>query len=255
MDPWERDWDWDRGRHTNPPPLPLSFDRVNEGRFARSNSFLFKLPFEVLGQILQHVEPTSLPSLAPVNRDCRQLARSRQFARIPIHFRSKPSGSCVDLMKLLRAEDREREANHGATLSPSLGVCIRCICVLDDGRWLDHYQLGFDIIREWEALHFGTVSPILGTEGKDRRRLEAGRFFNRTYLPLLQSIVSSRRQIPHLNTLELHCAWPLEHFPQSFFNGLIQSSIQHLKLTGVCNDEHFAIGLPGTLWPLRTLQH
>ncbi|KAL2012916.1 hypothetical protein VTN00DRAFT_441 [Thermoascus crustaceus] len=61
-------------------PLPLSFDKVNEGRPPSSRSLLFQLPMELLREILQRVPADSLASLALVNRDCRQLARSRQFA-------------------------------------------------------------------------------------------------------------------------------------------------------------------------------
>ena len=61
------------------PVEPLSFDRVNEGRAPRTNALLFHLPFEILNVILQFVTSESLSSLALVNWDCRQWARSRQF--------------------------------------------------------------------------------------------------------------------------------------------------------------------------------
>lgn len=95
---------------------------LNEGRFPSSNSPLFKLPYEVLGQALQDVEPSSLPSLALVNRDCGQLARSHQFANIQLDF----SESSLDLIELLLVEDKERVVN-GAAFSPSLGVQVRRI--------------------------------------------------------------------------------------------------------------------------------
>lgn len=147
----------------NDPPLPLSFDRVNEGRFPQSNSLLFKLPFEVLGQILQHVEPASLPSLALVNRDCRQLARSRQFVSIKLNC----SETCLDVVELLRAEGRERDA-HGTTLSPSLGVCTRCIKVTGGPQCSDSDCYEFNMDN-------GSVME-LDREERDRRMLEAGVF-------------------------------------------------------------------------------
>lgn len=68
------------------PPLPLSLDRVNEGRSSQSNNLLFKLPLEILGEILQNVDSASLADLALVNHDCRQWARSRQFASIKLDY-------------------------------------------------------------------------------------------------------------------------------------------------------------------------
>jgi hypothetical protein len=64
------------------PPLPLWVDRVMENRPLKSTAPLLRLPYEVLGNILSNVDPDSLGDLALVNRDCRQLARSRQFSSI-----------------------------------------------------------------------------------------------------------------------------------------------------------------------------
>ena len=79
------------------PPLPLAFDRVNEGRAPSSGSPLFKLPFEILDVIFQNIDSSTLPNLALVNRDCRQLARSRQFASVCLNY----SNSTRDLIDLL----------------------------------------------------------------------------------------------------------------------------------------------------------
>lgn len=225
----------DYGREIDVPPLPLSFDRVNEGRFPRSNSLLFTLPFEVLGLILQLVEPDSLPALALVNQDCRQWARSRQFASIELN----PSDSCMELIARLSAEDRKREAN-GTDLSPSLGVCIRRIKITGGGNWRDRFQIDFEDESFME----------LDVEEKARRLLKAGEFFNGTYFPVVQYILSTRRLLPHLERLDLQGQGS---FSQLFFNNLTQSSIQHLKLTALSFEEDFTIGLPDTPWPLRTL--
>lgn len=222
----------DYGKEIVVPPLPLSFDRVNEGRFPRSNSLLFTLPLEVLGIILQLVESDSLPALALVNQDCRQLARSRQFASIELN----PSDSCLELIARLGAEDRKRKEN-GTDLSPSIGVCIRKIKVTDSTNWRGRFQIDESLME-------------LDVEERDRRTIAAGKFYNGTYLPVVEYILSSRRLLPHLEELDLQCHGS---FSQPFFNNLIQSSIQHLKLTHLSFDEDFSIGLPDTLWPLRTL--
>ncbi|MCJ1426647.1 hypothetical protein MMC29_004550 [Sticta canariensis] len=53
------------------PPIPLFFDRVNEGRPPNSNSFLFQLPFEVLGVITRYLSESSLASLSLHLKLCR----------------------------------------------------------------------------------------------------------------------------------------------------------------------------------------
>ena len=220
------------------PPQPLFFDRVNEGRPVQSNSLLFQLPFEILGQILQHVEPASLPSLALVNRDCRQLARSRQFSSIKLYDGKQAD---LDLIELLRAEDRERDAN-GTTLSPSLGVCIRRIKVIE-GSALFHRQIN---PNDGSFLR-------LDSEGKQRKLQKACDFYHEVFFPRVQDILSNRRVLPHLDELVCKCR---NAVPQSFFNSLIQSSLQHLKLYDVPIGADFTINLPDTLaksWPLRTL--
>ncbi|KAL8815522.1 MAG: hypothetical protein Q9191_008457, partial [Dirinaria sp. TL-2023a] len=82
------------------PPLPLSFDRVNDGQPPRSSAPLFKLPVEILSAILQHFEPESVASLALVNRDCLQLARSRRFASVELNY----SFSSRKLLKKIAVE-------------------------------------------------------------------------------------------------------------------------------------------------------
>ncbi|KAF8855125.1 hypothetical protein BDZ45DRAFT_805226 [Acephala macrosclerotiorum] len=57
------------------PSLPLSFDRIIEGRRSYSDAPLFQFPFEILAEIIRHIDSTSLGNPALVNRDCRQLAR------------------------------------------------------------------------------------------------------------------------------------------------------------------------------------
>lgn len=67
------------------PPLPLSFDRLSEGR-TRSAASLFRLPGEILDAILPHVASDSLTSLALVNSDCLIWARSRQFVSVQLEY-------------------------------------------------------------------------------------------------------------------------------------------------------------------------
>lgn len=116
------------------PPLPLSFDRVLEGRSPQSTAPLLKLPFEILGVILHHVEPASLASLALISRDFRQLARSRQFASIQLDY----SDASFALITALAVEGQQGAKNEGFTESPSLGACIRRITVATHPGWVSH---------------------------------------------------------------------------------------------------------------------
>ena len=49
-------------------PLPLSVDRLFEGRKPASSSSLFRLPFELIARITQEIHRDALSSFALVNR-------------------------------------------------------------------------------------------------------------------------------------------------------------------------------------------
>jgi hypothetical protein len=110
--------------HDVVPPAPLAFDRVNEGRAPKSNAPLLNLPFELLSHISGYVPRDSLAAFALVNTDCRQLARSRQFASVLLDY----SDASLGLVKKLLEEGLERrESDNNLTRAPSLGACIRRI--------------------------------------------------------------------------------------------------------------------------------
>lgn len=222
------------------PPLPLSFDRVLEGRSPHSTAPLLNLPFEILGVILHHVETASLASLALVSRDCRQLARSRQFASIQLDY----SDSSFALITALAAERNERSENKGFTVSPSLGACIRRITVATHPGWVSHrHKIALD--EDFAALE----------EAVQTARLEkaSGMFFD-VYIPAIGGLLSSLRTMPHLELLDWEDKVVLS---RSFFTELASSSIKHLKLFQVQVDGEFGIELPSALgrrkWPLQTL--
>lgn len=222
------------------PPLPLSFDRVNDGRPPASTAPLFKIPLEILNLINLHVPSTSLASFALVNRDCRQLARSRQFASVRFDY----SDASLDLLKLLETEVRERAAHNGATRNPSLGVCIRRITVATDPGWVSH-RLQIDL-----GQHFAN----LNVDVRDQRIAAAGEAFFGAYLPWIQSLLRSRIGLPHLELLDWEDKIVLS---KSFFDDLASSSIQHLKLFRASIDEEFELAPINSLTPqgllLRTL--
>lgn len=214
------------------PPHPLLFDRVNEGRPASSSGPLFKIPMEVLNLICCHVPSSSLAALALVSRDCRQLARSRQFASVQLDY----SDSSLDLLDLLWKELQERVANKGATQNPSLGVCIRRITVATNPAWVTHrHNIG--LAPEFE------INSDVGR----KRIATAGKVFFGTYLPRIQFLLrASRIGVPQLELLDWEDKICLS---SSFFNDLSSASLQHLKLFRVSIAEEFVLEPVDTLLP------
>lgn len=221
------------------PPLPLSFDRINEGKPSSSAARIFQLPSEILGLILRHVPSDALPNLALVNRDCRQLARSRQFASVHLDY----SQNALCLISQLAQEhlDQERAAATGQPRFPSIGACIRRITVATHPEWVS-YRHGIGLDDEFMELH----------ESERRKRMEdAANIFFDNYIPSLQDVLADQRILPHLELLDWEDKLVL---PRSFFNSIAKSTVQHLKLFRVGIEEAFVVGeTKPQQWPLRTL--
>lgn len=222
------------------PPRPLSFDRVNEGKAPVSEALFFTLPFEIVGQIVEILPRSSLASLALVCRDCRQLARSRQFASIKLDY----SNHSVALVEKLMAEATIRLGSYGSSnnISQSLGVCIRRITVATDPDWLG-VRHNIALERDYQALSVRT---------RIKRLANASKHVFDDYLPKIRILLSSNIVLPHLESLDWRDKITL---PQSFFQRLPWTSIQHLRLSSVKLSEVFEVNLPKAYkcWPLRTL--
>lgn len=189
------------------PPLPLSFDRVNEGRHPVSLAPLFQLPLEVLSIIIHHVEPASLAALARVSRDCRQLARSRQFASIQLDY----SDSSLDLLEKLMSESVERLENGGYTLYPSLGACIRRIRVGTHPGWVARRH-GVSLDDRFMDLEQNERNSCL---------TKADHFFFENNLTWIRIVLSYRTTLPHLELIDWEDKITLS---KDMFDGL---SIRH----------------------------
>jgi hypothetical protein len=220
-----------------------------ENRAPVSESALFKLPVEILGHILGFVDPSSLSSLALVNRDCRQLARSRQFAAVHLDY----SPSSVALIHFLVSETNERMVNSGATSLPSLGACIRRMTVATSQAIL---RQRFDIP---ELDHTGNDDSF-DEAYIEHAKVEAPKWqvaytaVEEVYLPMVKIILCHGPTLPHLEYLDWEDGVRLS---PSFYDALACSSIQHLKLYRPVVDHDFEIRLPQShvsrSWPLRTL--
>lgn len=216
------------------PLVPLSFDRINEGRPPSSNAFLFELPLEILSQILLYVPSDSLTSLALVNRDCRQLARSRQFASISLNY----STTSMRLLDLLLHEGGQRRANNGRTILPSIGACVRQLRVATEPDWVVR---GHDLEPD-----------DLSEDERDSKWNSAHSAFFGAYLPTIQNVVSC--SLPNLTTL----IWEDNvEVDKSFFNDIMKPHIQHVKLRHIKVAEQYQVSLPpmltGREWPLQSL--
>ncbi len=184
--------------------LPLYFDRINEGQFFCSNFPLSRLPIEITWLIIQLVSKDSLGSLALVNRDCRQLARSRQFASVVFDYGDSAFGILDTLLK----ERKERAKNQGRTKRGSLEASIREITVTKNSTWMQRNQ-------------------------------ESQASFD-AYLANLIIALSSITVLPHLKSL----TWKDQEILQKeFFDAIFSLNLRHLHLYRGKIDQEFPIDL------------
>ena len=92
---------------------PLSFDRINEGQPFSSDFLLSRLPIELTWHIVKQVAKEDLRNLALVNRDCRQLARSRQFATVELDDSDRAISTLDTLVKEYEERLKKKRQNHG----------------------------------------------------------------------------------------------------------------------------------------------
>lgn len=208
-----------------------------EGRpIAAHDSLLFRYPTEILSNIVGYLgaDPRDLASLALVNSDCRQLARSWQFRNITLD--GSPRARAI--LDVLVSEAYRRAV--GVTPSPSLGACVRHINT--SSQWLSDK---IDALRPRDLDH--------ATDSDDEEtKLEQWR---QAYHPLCleyerhelegKLVISS---LPHLHSLALGANVEWEQFALS---ALARSSVRHLKM----RDVTIAGGIPflDEQWPLETL--
>ncbi|KAL9066235.1 MAG: hypothetical protein Q9161_007692 [Pseudevernia consocians] len=222
------------------PPLPLFFDRVSEGRKPVSETKLLGIPLEVLALVVQKIPEESLASLALVNSDCRQLARSRQFASLHFDY----SDNTLAIINKLQEEGIERSNHDGVTGKPALGPCIRRLTVATHPGWVT-YRHDVELSETFNALP---------KKEKSKRLTTAYNAFFGSYLTSIQDLLSNRTVLPHLELLDWEDMITLQ---PSFFDAIAHSTIQHFKIYRVNVAESFTINLPqfqpSRSWPLRSL--
>ncbi|KAF5482908.1 hypothetical protein CGCF413_v015508 [Colletotrichum fructicola] len=201
--------------------LPLLFTKVMEARPAASQSLLFRLPPEILGDIMDLIadEKPSLASLALVNSDCRQLARSCQFAVVTFDY----SPASRQLAQLLSTE----AASRGPQSRGRIGPCIRHVKVASDPGWLSgfHKELHDSI---WGADRGEITDAVREHIGSLQKKAELEYVANHQ-MPILFGIGA----MPNLEAI----SW-LDGLCQSpyLFTTLAGSSVQHIKFHGTVSE-------------------
>ena len=222
------------------PPLPLLFDRISEGRKPVSTTRLLNVPMEVLALVVQKVPETSLASLALVNSDCRQLARSRQFASLHFDY----SDRTLAIIDKLKEEATDRSNLGGLTGKSALGPCIRRLTVATHPGWIK-YRHNVELSEDFNALP--------RRESSSRLIAAYHALFDRYYTSI-QDLLSNRSVLPHIELLDWEDTITLQPF---FFDAIAQSTIQHLKIYRIRVDKLFTIDMPtyqpSRSWPLRSL--
>ncbi|KAI1314121.1 hypothetical protein F5Y03DRAFT_389602 [Xylaria venustula] len=114
---------------------PLSLSRAMEGHpISSAASPLFSIPTEILEMIATYVarDKSHLASLALVNSGCRQLARTFQFKTVVLNYDS----TALSILGLLQKEARHWYLSSNRITAPSMGTCIRELCVNTSNYWL-----------------------------------------------------------------------------------------------------------------------
>jgi hypothetical protein len=203
-------------------PIPLAFDRINEGQPFTSNFLLSRLPIELVWYIIRLVPQGDLSSLALVNRDCRQLARSRQFASVKLDY----SDAAIGILDVLVKEHNERSKNSGKTELPSIGACIRNITVATNPGWIT-YRHKVELSNEFVELEKSVRDALLD---------EACKGFFEEYVPKIHLVLSTTWNLPRLKSL---CWADRAPVNKNFFEAIISSNLQHLVLRNVPVDTKF----------------
>jgi hypothetical protein len=223
------------------PPTPLPFDKVMKGHPRTSKALLFTCPDEIISEILSRVDDSSLASLAQVDRDCRQLARSRQFSNIVLDY----SDNVFQLLYTLLAEAVQRCQNKARLATqPSIGACVRRITVSSNAKWFAHHHE----IDDSPNFH------SLDKEVKMMRYRDASARYYDSYLHAIETLLEFRFALPHLELLDWRDSALLS--PKNFnFNCFHKSKVQHLKLCEILLSKDDELEPPDSSnpWPIRSL--
>ncbi|EDN93200.1 predicted protein [Sclerotinia sclerotiorum 1980 UF-70] len=168
--------------------------------------------------VLDSLESKDLASFALLNRECRQLARSRQFCAVSIDISPRSWG----IVKILCHERLEREkSNNGVVSFPTLGACIRGISV--------------KIQDNFTGMPIKDPSLEHRLDCPQTYRVPLGDYNERAIYDIpfeLRKILCCQWTLPYLETLK----WNLNYcFDNSLVRALARPSLQNLILFDLRN--------------------
>ncbi|KAF8889926.1 hypothetical protein BD779DRAFT_309404 [Infundibulicybe gibba] len=212
--------------------LPLSFDRVTNGRSITSSLPIFQLPIELISHITPYLSPTDLASLALVDRDCRQLARSIQFCEV----RMGASDASLEFLNLLEAEVRDKK--NATSPGFTIGSCVRRVSICYD--------------QTARSSHFGTrLDDLMFLSPASRRsRLSKEEKFEREYLDRACAVI--RDALPNL----YHLDWDTSATMSSeMIRCFTSTPVKHLRLENAHLNDVFTVHAIGNarFWALESL--
>lgn len=209
---------------TNPSLKPLSFHHANESHLPSSLFPVFKLSEVHIDQVLSYLSTSDFASLALVDKDCRQLARTRQFRSVWLNY----SNASTCLLGELTSEATARLENRNGKQKWTLGACIRRITISAD---------------------FESRTPTYNRRRPVNRKAAHARAVecHKIHMKTLQFVLPCA--VPNLSFLH----W-MDHIPlsSSLANTFTNSPITRLALHTVYLDEDFEIS-GCEQWQLRTL--
>lgn len=147
-----------------------------KGRPANSTAPILQLPCKKLSQIIQKIDASSLASIALVNSDCCQLARSRQFASVLLDY---SPASIYILQSLIKSPNSNKS---------SLKPCIRHLTVSAHPDWIcrRHGVKSVD--------YFASLDQI----AKENMLNQATQLFGIYYIDLIGHIFMNGSTLPNL---------------------------------------------------------
>lgn len=222
----------------------LLLDRVMDCQARVSECALMKLPADILGNIMELLsdEQETLRSLALVNSDCRQWARSCQFA----HFTFDYSPAAHGLLDRLAEESSARLGDTKKNENLTIGACIRTVKVKANRQWFAERHP--DLSRaysDFKAHRRESVPRKVVDELSRPVALE--------YLKYRESLLAAiSTAMPNLRAVDWTDTYAVD---DNFLRAILHSPVQHLRLYKISFEDPYLIEPPlaPPSLPLRSL--
>jgi hypothetical protein len=212
---------------------PLLLPKVMEGCPIASSSPLLRLPPEVLGDIAHLIadDYATLAALSLVNSDCRQLARSCQFADICFDYGPRSSQLLIRLAEEALVRDGTKIAGRART-TLSIGPCIRRVKVHPHPDWVAHKHI--EVYELWNR----RADPVPWRQQEKMREQATESYLVTFREPLLLAL---RKAMPNLEALSWRDTVCLDRDSICVIANL---PIRHLKLPRATFGEPFRLEPP-----------